>query len=146
MIYVLHVCFFVFQSINRLTDWFTSNEVFYQSDCELVTFDTVELFFLRKENIYLYIEQGGRTSHCLSYCHSQEQSCINKNVLKSVISLSPGMFTGWMFLSKRMQKCCQERWLFLEGTLPKKVQVVEKCLTGIKMMHTQRKGKAVWEW
>lgn len=64
--------------------------MFYQSDCELVTFDTVELFFLRKEDIYiyLYIEQGGRTSHCLSYCHSQEQSCINKNVLKSVISLT----------------------------------------------------------
>lgn len=29
--------------------------MFYQSDCELVTFDTVELFFLRKENISIYI-------------------------------------------------------------------------------------------
>lgn len=134
----LFFCFFVFQSINRLTDWFTSNEVFYQSDCELVTFDTVELFFLRKENIYLYIEQGGRTSHCLSYCHSQEQSCINKNVLKSVISLSPGMFTGWMFFVKENAKVLPGAATIFGGHFTKKSssQVVEKCLTRIKMMHT----------
>lgn len=145
----LFFCFFVFQSINRLTDWFTSNEVFYQSDCELVTFDTVELFFLRKENIYLYIEQGGRTSHCLSYCHSQEQSCINKNVLKSVISLSPGMFTGWMFFVKENAKVLLGAATIFGGHFTKgksSSQVVEKCLTGIEMMHTKRKGKAVWEW
>lgn len=48
---------FFSQSTNRLTCWFPSNQVFYQSDCELVTFDTVELFFLRKKkSIYLYNE------------------------------------------------------------------------------------------
>ena len=54
--YFMFFCFF--QSINRLTGWFPSNEVFYQSDCELVTFDTVELFFLRKEYIYI-LSRGG---------------------------------------------------------------------------------------
>ena len=90
--YIMFFLFF-FQSINRLTGWFPSNEVFYQSDCELVTFDTVELFFLRKEYIYI-LSRGGVTSHCFSSCHSQQQSCINKNVLKSVIFLSIGIFTG----------------------------------------------------
>lgn len=87
--------------------------MFYQSDCELVTFDTVELFFLRKEDIYLYIEQGGRTSHCLSYCHSQEQSCINKNVLKSVISLTRNVHClDVLFGQKKRHSFDQKLWLF----------------------------------
>lgn len=58
IIYVLHVFCFSFQSMNRLSGWFPSNQVFYQSDCELVTFDTVELFFLRKKKTIYWAEAG----------------------------------------------------------------------------------------
>ena len=60
MYFMFFFCFFFFffQSIVRLPGLFSSNEVFYQSDCELVTFDTVELFFLRKEYIYI-LSRGG---------------------------------------------------------------------------------------
>lgn len=105
MYFMFVFLFLCSQLINRLTD-LQVNEVFYQSDCELVTFDTVELFFLRKEDIYLYIEQGGRTSHCLSYCHSQEQSCINKNVLKSATSLTRNVHCLDV-LSKKWHSCDQ---------------------------------------
>lgn len=50
---------FVYLFFSWYTDWFPSNEVFYQSDCELVTFDTVELFFLRKENLSIYWARWG---------------------------------------------------------------------------------------
>lgn len=69
--------------------------MFYQSDCELVTFDTVELFFLRKK-IYLYIERGGRGVHLIVSVPVILKSKVVsiKIVLKSVIFLLMGMFTG----------------------------------------------------
>lgn len=90
-------CFF-FLSIDKQIDWFTSKWSVLPKWLWTCNFRYSWIIFLKKRRyIYLYNEQGGRTSHCLSYCHSQEQSCINKNVSKSVISLSPGIFTAWTF-------------------------------------------------
>lgn len=59
--------------IYQWIDWSQSNEVFYQSYCEHVPFDTVNLFFLR-EQLYIYIFTGaGSASHCFSFCHEQLQ-------------------------------------------------------------------------
>lgn len=61
---------------------------------------------------------GGRTSHCFSSCHSQQQSCINKNVLKSVIFLSLGMLTG-QIICQRTRQTVVERHSCFYGHGPK---------------------------
>lgn len=67
---------FIYLPVHLNYQWINcsqSNQVFNQSYCDIVPFNTVDLFFLKKITLSVCLKGGGSAFHCFSFCHDQLQ-------------------------------------------------------------------------